>query len=217
MYETNGQETKLKLAKSLMQLIRQSQPDNEAPKEEAAMGQSPAGEITVQEIAGNCGLDDIAFYSHFEGIPSLLRWMLDYDFYRLTCPCEEGGSDAIRNFIIDYLSHCQDFLNYAYQVLGLNSFWIICVEQLRRILLEYIRQLKSSRKGLESAGPDSSYDDFIAELYAEQVATIYLMRFHQPDRYQKTAAARYLETVFEFSIPDLLAHGDILKQKSNAR
>lgn len=58
--------------------------------------------LTVKDIVEECHITRQAFYYHFEGIPELLRWMIDGYFERVIeeTRAQEDGEAALRCFFI---------------------------------------------------------------------------------------------------------------------
>ena len=167
----------------------------------------PLDRITVKDICEQCEINRNTFYYHFPDIRELILWTISNDIYQRirNLECTEGS--RIREFAIDYLQKNGKFLNFAYDHLGFDAFWDYHARQLCPIIQDHIESLL--RQNGQTISP--TYEQFLAEFYAEQVASIYLMQFRKPEHYQSTAAMKCLEMIFDYGIPDMLSHAEELR------
>jgi hypothetical protein len=182
-HEINSYNTKSAIAESLRDLVKTGKT-----------------KVTISDIIQNCGVSKNTFYYHFSDIIELIIWTLCNDFDAQMRGFTNG--QQIREFVINYLYGSSQFLNFAYQHIGYDKCRECCASELYSIIYEHIEKLE----GVHHWEHSSSYKKFVAEFYAEQISSIYLMQFHKPDHYHKEGARKCLEHIFDYSIPDMLTH-----------
>lgn len=192
-HDINSNNTKTVLATSLKELVNSS----------------PASvKISVNSIVAHCGVNRNTFYYHFSNINELIYWTMYNDFYRHIRSFDSlRDGKQIRDLALKYFQTNHKFLSFAYRYIDYDMFWEAYVRELTPIVSNYIDALcfRSSRK------LDMGFRQFAIDMYAEQVTAIYLTLIHKPTVRRSTMALKCLETIFDYSIPDLLTHeSDIL-------
>jgi AcrR family transcriptional regulator len=186
-HEINSLNTKYALAEALKEIVNKGKSYDK---------------ITISDIVKNCGINRNTFYYHFADIKELILWTLCNDMYLHIRNFDCFNGKQIREYAVNYLHNNRKFLDFAYHYVGFNVFSDNYVSELYPIILKHIEELEKHHNW--QINP--TYKKFVAEFYAQQVGSIYLMQFHKPDRYHKDAALKCLEMIFDYSIPDMLAH-----------
>lgn len=186
-HEINSINTKYALAESLKEIVNSGKPYDK---------------ITISNIVKNCNINRNTFYYHFSDIRELILWTLCNDMYLHIRNFDSFNGKQIREYAVNYLHVNRKFLNFAYHYVGFNIFSDNYVSQLYPIILNHIEKLEERHCWQISP----TFKKFVAEFYAQQVGSIYLMQFHKPDRYNRDAALKCLELIFDYSIPDILTH-----------
>ena len=115
--------------------------------------------LTVKDIVEQCHITRQAFYYHFEGIPELLRWMIDSYFEQVMgeALAQEDGEAGLRCFFVmainsaPYVEHgiksnygeelkrllCQSFERYFALASQRKNFYPNCTHSQLQIILRY--------------------------------------------------------------------------------
>ena len=118
--------------------------------------------LTVKDIVEQCHITRQAFYYHFEGIPELLRWMIDSYFEQVMgeALAQEDGEAGLRCFFVmvinsaPYVEHgiksnygeelkrllCQSFERYFALASQRKNFYPNCPHSQLQIILRYHSQ-----------------------------------------------------------------------------
>ena len=186
-YDVNSQNTKRALADALQELSAKVRPGEN---------------ITISQIAGHCNVHRNTFYYHFSDIRELLFWTMHNDFYLGIKSVEKEGGASIREFVADYLNKHEKFLNYAFESLGIETFLDCFRNELNPILKDYIDTYCKA----ENINPSIPFRKFVAEAFAEQIVSIYLLQARHPEKYTKKMIKNALAMVFDYQIPNVVIH-----------
>lgn len=118
--------------------------------------------LTVKDIVEQCHITRQTFYYHFDGIPELLRWMIEGYFEHMMqeALAQENGEAGLRCFFvmavnaIPYVEHgmdsnygeelkqllCQGFQHYFALVTERKNFYPDCTHSELKIILRYHSQ-----------------------------------------------------------------------------
>lgn len=118
--------------------------------------------LTVKDIVEQCHITRQAFYYHFDGIPELLRWMIDSYFEQVMgeALAQEDGEAGLRCFFVmvinsaPYVEHgiksnygeelkrllCQSFERYFALASQRKNFYPNCPHSQLQIILRYHSQ-----------------------------------------------------------------------------
>ncbi len=191
-YEVNSQNTKEALSMGLKELVNKKN----------------AAKVTINELCSKCDVNRNTFYYHFQDMRDLILWTLHKDFYQcFNVQPYVGNGQLIRKFVMDFLHDNSIFLNYAYDELGFISFNESCNMELYPVILNHIEYLEKK----EDLSLKQNFKEFLAEYYSEQVGSLYTMQFRRPKQYNNLAVQKYLEIIFDYTIPDIILHQDDLK------
>lgn len=186
-HDVNSMNTKCALTKSLKKLAEQGK---------------PLEKITIGDIVRDCGVNRNTFYYHFSDINELILWSIHSDLYQPIVALEESTGDQIRDYIVNYFHNNRKFLDFAYACVGFDTLQDGFFKELYPIVNNYIELMAHSLK----IQITPSYQQFLSELYAMQVSSLYLIHFRRPEQYSRELCVKYLKVIFDYSIPSMLTH-----------
>lgn len=156
-----------------------------------AVVSKPIDKVTVSEIVEDSGVNRKTFYYHFDGVPSLLEWMLT-----------DEAVDVVKQFTLpqDFGPAMEFSLRYIEKnrVLLRNAFSALGTEKMRRMFYQDFRHLvEAFFDSTVEAGTDPDYREFVVHFCTEGLAAQIIDWIHERSVLDRATMARYLVKVLE--------------------